>query len=162
MAPERHALNCIRILTRLLPFLYEADHLEQWEDKFFWRQRASKSKGRRNGKLEVLFDSRQEQEERVAGSEDDHDSDRPLGEELIDTLIDMLFYAGFTVPKSFDGKTKITYAIWQSGVGCHTSLPTTKEFESNRCELLRLLVTIASKSMYLPASRSPCMSYHDF
>ena len=34
----------MRVLTRILPFLYEADHLEVWEDKFFWAKRKKKSK----------------------------------------------------------------------------------------------------------------------
>ena len=151
LAPERQLLNCVRILTRLLPFLYEVDHLEQWEDNFFWRRRESRSPPEgRTGKDEVLFDSKDDQGD---PAEDVDDRGRPLGEELVDSLIDLLFYAGFTVPRSATAKTKITYAIWQSGVGCHTSLPTSKEFEKNRCELLRLLITIVSKSMYMPARK---------
>ena len=152
LAPERQLLNCVRVLTRLLPFLYEVDHLERWEDNFFWRRRESRSppEGRRTGNDEVLFDSKDDHSDSV---EHVHDGERPLGEELVDSLIDLLFYAGFTVPGSATAKTKITYAIWQSGVGCHTSLPTSKEFEKNRCELLRLLVTIVSKSMYMPARK---------
>jgi hypothetical protein len=44
LAPERDALNCIRILTRILPFIYEAEHLEEWEDKFFWGVRRKRTR----------------------------------------------------------------------------------------------------------------------
>jgi hypothetical protein len=78
-----------------------------------------------------------------------------LAEELIDTLIDMLFFADFTLPRPQNTKNKVTYAIWQSGVGCNTSVGTTKEFESNRTEILRLLLTLTSQSMYLSANLLP-------
>lgn len=73
-------------------------------------------------------------------------------EELIDTLIDLLFYSGFTLPQS--SKAKVSFAIWQSGVGCNTPVGTTKEFESNKIETLRLLLAITSKAVYMPASLS--------
>ena len=43
----------------------------------------------------------------------------------------------------------------QSGVGCNTSMASTKETESNRIEILRLLIAITSKAMYIPSSKSP-------
>lgn len=80
---------------------------------------------------------------------------KPLAEELIDTLIDMLFFADFTIPRSQDTKNKVTYAIWQSGVGCNTSIGSTREFESNRTEILRLLLTLTGQSMYMSANLLP-------
>ncbi len=152
-APARHALNCVRILTRLLPFLYEVPQLEQWEQNFFWGA-SRKVGGSGEPRAAPITQTKRENDEQRDSSGDEDEQGRPLGEELLDTLVDMLFYAGFTVPKPANAKSKITYAIWQSGIGCHTSLPTSKEFESNRCELLRLLITIASRAMYMPASTS--------
>lgn len=153
VAPESHALNCIRILTRILPFIYEADHLEDWEDNFFWSGRKRGLGRRTTGQSEVLFDeSKPDQDALLETSRDDSEEAGPLAEELIDTLIDMLFYTGFTLPRARDAKNKVTYAIWQSGVGCHTSIATSKELENNRCEVLKLLLTLASKSMFMPAS----------
>jgi hypothetical protein len=43
-APERDALNCIRILTRILPYIYEAEQLSEWEDKFFWGVRRKRTR----------------------------------------------------------------------------------------------------------------------
>ena len=40
-------------------------------------------------------------------------------------------------------------------MGCKTSLGTTKELESNRCEVLRLLLTLTSKSMYMHSNLLP-------
>ena len=49
----------------------------------------------------------------------------------------------------------MTYAIWQPGIGSTSSLPTTKEIDSNRIEVQRLLLTLASKSLYVPANVLP-------
>lgn len=153
-APERDALNCIRILTRILPYLYEAEQLQAWEDKFFWGTRRKRT---RQASLanEVLFDGTQDATALPQGPRDEFEEVKPLAEELIDTLIDLLFYADFTLPRAANGKSKVSYAIWQSGVGCNTAVGTSKEFESNRCEILRLLLTLTSKSMYLSANLLP-------
>lgn len=64
-------------------------------------------------------------------------------------MVDMLFFSEFTIPKQQPGRPKVTFAIWQSGVGCNTAVPTTKEFESNRCELLRLILALAGRGLYM-------------
>lgn len=154
LAPERDALNCVRILTRLLPYLYEKDNLQQWEDKFFW---ASRRKRTRKAAIqsEVLFDDHEQHQPRNV--EEQFEDAKPLAEELIDTLIDMMFFADFTLPRSATAKSKVTYAIWQSGVGCNNAAGTTKEYENNRAEILRLLLTLTSKSMYLTANILPVL-----
>ena len=154
LAPERDALNCIRVLTRLLPYIYEADHLTEWEDNFFWTVRRRRS---RRALLadEVLFDDAQGDGTPQDGETDEYEEAKPLAQELIDNLIDLLFCINFTIPDIPTAKNKVTYAIWQSGVGCKTSLGTTKELESNRCEILRLLLTLTSRSMYMPSNLLP-------
>ncbi|KAG7289063.1 hypothetical protein NEMBOFW57_005425 [Staphylotrichum longicolle] len=152
LAPGREALNCVRILTRLLPFIYENESLQQWEEELFWspRRKLSRKSSIAN---EVLFDGGQDVQPKPPA--DDFEDAKPLAEELIDTLLDLLFFSDLTVPRAPHGKPKVTYAIWQSGVGCNTSIPTTKEHESNRCEILRLLLTLAGQSMYLSPSVLP-------
>ncbi|KAF2972696.1 hypothetical protein GQX73_g1008 [Xylaria multiplex] len=152
-APERDALNCIRVLTRILPYIYEADNLQTWEDKFFWGTRRKRTR-RSAIANEVLFDEAQDEQDAKPPADEFEDA-KPLAEELIDTLIDLLFFSDLTVPKQPQGKSKVTYAIWQSGVGCNTAVPTTKEYESNRCEILRLLLTLASQSMYMSPNLLP-------
>jgi hypothetical protein len=155
LAPERDALNCIRVLTRILPFVYEADHLEPWEDKFFWGARRKRSRRGQLAQAEVIFDGEADPEQTPTQQEPQFETAKPLAEEIIDTLIDLLFFSEFTLPKVPDGKAKVTYAIWQSGVGCNTPIASTKEFENNRTEILRLLLTLASKSMYMSANILP-------
>jgi hypothetical protein len=153
IAPEREALNCVRVLTRVLPYLYEAN-LDAWEDKFFWEVRKQRISGPAHA--EVLFDEEKAGEDHTTQLEDGSESTKeikPLGEELIDALVDLLFYSNFTLPQNRSSREKITYTIWQSGVGCNTAVGSNKELESNRTEILRLLLTLTSKSMYKPASK---------
>ncbi|KAJ5702585.1 hypothetical protein N7488_010133 [Penicillium malachiteum] len=156
LAPDRDALNCIRVLTRLLPFVYEAEHLEDWEDKFFWARRKRRT---RQAQIagEVLFDEAQpeDQQERTSPYGEEYEDVKPLGEELIDTLLDLLFFADFTIPVLPTAKSKISYSIWQSGVGCNTAMGSNKTLENNRCEILRLLLTMTGKAMYMPANTLP-------
>ncbi|KAH8888891.1 hypothetical protein GQ53DRAFT_724317 [Thozetella sp. PMI_491] len=153
IAPERDALNCVRVLTRVLPFVYEKDALQAWEENFFWGQRRKRT---RTSALatEVLFDEAQEDQTK-AQSEEEFEDAKPLAEELVDTLVDLLFFSDLTVPKQPHGKPKVSYAIWQSGVGCNATIPTTREHESNRCEILRLLLTLVSQSMYMSPNVLP-------
>ncbi|KAJ5737630.1 uncharacterized protein N7483_002755 [Penicillium malachiteum] len=156
LAPNRDALNCIRVLTRLLPFVYEAEHLEDWEDKFFWTRRKRRT---RQAQIagEVIFDEAQpdDQQERSSPYGEEYEDVKPLGEELIDTLLDLLFFADFTIPVLPTAKSKISYSIWQSGVGCNTAMGSNKTLENNRCEILRLLLTMTGKAMYMPANTLP-------
>lgn len=138
----------------MLPYIYEVDHLQEWEDKFFWGARRRRTR-KASLAAEVLFDDTQDVDTRPQAAADDFEEVKPLAEELIDTLIDLLFYGDFTLPRTANGKSKVSYAIWQSGVGCNTPVGTSKEFESNRCEILRLLLTLTSKSMYMSANLLP-------
>ncbi|KAH8733624.1 high-temperature-induced dauer-formation protein-domain-containing protein [Ilyonectria robusta] len=152
LASEREALNCIRVLNRILPYLYEKDSLASWEEKFFWGQRRKRTRHAAIAN-EVLFDEAQVEEAKTEGTE--FEDVKPLAEELIDTLVDLLFFSEFTLPRQPSGKSKVSYAIWQSGVGCNTAVATTKEYESNRSEILRLLLTLTGQSMYMTAGVLP-------
>ncbi|KAB8076516.1 high-temperature-induced dauer-formation protein-domain-containing protein [Aspergillus leporis] len=154
LAPDRDALNCVRILTRILPFVYEAEHLEDWEDKFFWGRRRKKTREAQVA-TEVLFDEAQPEDRRPSPQLNDYEDVKPLAEELIDTLLDLLFYTDFTIPRLPTAKNKISYSIWQSGVGCNMSMGSNKELENNRCEILRLLLTLTGKAMYMPSGLLP-------
>jgi hypothetical protein len=103
----------------------------------------------------VIFDESPEEQAKLQAAEEEFEEVKPLAEELIDTLIDMLFYADFNLPRPPTSKSKVSYAIWQSGVGCNTSVGTSKEFESNRIEILRLLLTLTSQSLYMSATLLP-------
>ena len=153
----------MRVLTRILPYIYEVESLQGWEDQFFWGTRRKRTR-RAALQNEVLFDEAQADETEAKPTADDFEEAKPLAEELIDTLIDLLFFSDLTVPRQPHGKPKVTYAIWQSGVGCNTAVATTKEHENNRSEILRLLLTLAGQSMYespsvLPTKGTRALTY---
>ncbi|RJE17180.1 hypothetical protein PHISCL_10483, partial [Aspergillus sclerotialis] len=107
---------------------------------------------------QVLFDEAQTEEGRDQESPgaDDVEDVKPLAEELIDALLDLLFYANFTIPQMPSATDKVSYSIWQSGVGCNSSMGSNKELENNnRCEILRLLLTLTGKAMYTPLGLLP-------
>lgn len=140
-------------MTRILPFLYERDDLKAWEEKFFWGARRKRTR-KASIANEILFDEAQPDRVKVE-ADDEFEDAKPLAEELVDTLIDLLFFSGLTLPEQPQGRPKVTYAIWQSGVGCNTAVATTKEYESNRSEILRLLLTLAGQSLYMAPGALP-------
>ena len=150
--PSRHALNCIRVLTRIVPFLYEAEQLESWRDQFFWQGQANADTHDDEEKSEVLFDEGTNEQPHPQ-NKSSRKKKTALGEELIDTLIDLLFYVDFTLPGSRANKSRITYSIWETGIGCATPTESYKELESNRAEVLRLLLTLSSEALYLSPSK---------
>ncbi|XP_061702913.1 protein HID1 [Syngnathoides biaculeatus] len=135
---EKHVvLNCIRILTRILPYIFE-DH--DWRG-FFW----STVPGAGRAGAEEL---------------DDDEGARPLAESLLLAIADLLFCPDFTVhshrrgPDSVESMHSIDSCeyIWEAGVGFAQSPPLNYIHDLNRTELLRLLLTCFSEVMYLPAS----------
>uniref|UniRef100_A0A8C5N8U1 Protein HID1-like n=1 Tax=Gouania willdenowi TaxID=441366 RepID=A0A8C5N8U1_GOUWI len=127
-------LNCTRILTRILPYIFED---QDWRG-FFWS--TVPGAGR-------------------AGLDDD-DGARPLAESLLLAVADLLFCPDFTVhshkrgPDSVESMQSLDSCeyIWESGVGFAQSPPLNYIHDLNRTELLRLLLTCFSEAMYLPPS----------
>nr|XP_061805863.1 protein HID1-like [Nerophis lumbriciformis] len=134
-------LNCTRILTRILPYIFED---QDWRG-FFWSTVPGAG--------------------RAGVSQDTDDGARPLAESLLLAIADLLFCPDFTVhshrrgPVSFridsvENMHSIDSCeyIWEAGVGFAQSPPLNYIHDLNRTELLRLLLTCFSEVMYLPAS----------
>ena len=158
VAPQ--VLNCVRILTRLLPYIYEADHLNEWERTFFWEaQRPTQVWDTKRNRPGPYFDGLHPGKKLNFEDDDNVDAaDRelgpPLGERLIDILVRYLFFAGLTLPRRLDADglpdLKVSYHIWNSGIGCRQSGGMTKENERNAVEVIRLLLSLFSRQLYLP------------
>uniref|UniRef100_A0A3Q3VQB2 Uncharacterized protein n=1 Tax=Mola mola TaxID=94237 RepID=A0A3Q3VQB2_MOLML len=132
-------LNCARLLTRILPYIFEdAD----WRG-FFWS--TVPGAGR-------------------AGVRDGEEEARPLAESLLLAIADLLFCPGFTAqsnrkngsvsPDAAEDIQAIDSCeyIWEAGVGFAQSPPLNYVHDTNRTELLKLLLTCFSEAMYLPPS----------
>uniref|UniRef100_UPI0037E7B30C protein HID1b n=1 Tax=Semicossyphus pulcher TaxID=241346 RepID=UPI0037E7B30C len=131
-------LNCTRLLTRILPYIFEdAD----WRG-FFWSTVPGAGRGGQDG-------------------DGDDDEARPLAESLLLAIADLLFCPDFTAQShkksSSDTAEDIRSIdsceyIWEAGVGFAQSPPLNYVHDLNRTELLKLLLTCFSEAMYLPPS----------
>lgn len=131
------ALNCIRTLTRIMPYIYESDESRRWEEATFSNMHDG-----------AFYESI------TQGASSYMNSDLTLVEQVVSTLLDLLFYTGFTLAwpdsdVSSQRRAQCSYGLWQSGIACDTSVFTSKELESKRTEILRLLLTLESKSIYV-------------
>lgn len=104
----------------------------------------------------------QEQQRQLSREEEEGENLSPsLGERLLTLVFDLLFYSGFTIPwtdeqlsqaNGTSAAPRIHYAIWERGVGSSVDLAnTTRQHEAHRVEVLRLLLVLLSKSIYVPA-----------
>ena len=150
----RQILNCMRILTRVMPFIFEAEHLRDWYDRFFWQPRKPqflKWDDKRDTPTQ-LFDGLEPS--RLYEQTDQHkEIGPPLGEMLLSTIVDYLFWRGLTLPAQYDenGRSDRGYErkVWKTGIGCTNDPKCTTEHERNQYEIVRLLLTLTSKPLYL-------------
>ncbi|KAF0344411.1 ubp5 interacting protein ftp10 [Gigaspora margarita] len=163
-------LNCIRLLTRIMPFIFESEELDEWENEFFW---APTKKVKKNFKPETTGDLQntskklddetitnnsegnavQESSTQNRTSSESYETIPPLGESLLSALIDLLFLTGFTLPINLPSETsRVVYVNWETGVGSTIPIGSSKENDSNKTETLRLLLALVSKSMYMPGA----------
>ncbi|KAF9384144.1 hypothetical protein CPC16_008543 [Podila verticillata] len=171
-APASQVLNCIRILTRLFPFIFESDELMDWEERYFWTPRSVVVSSKRKitstlPALSVSTMARSNQQDAItpiealndqttsfAGQKEEfleleEKSVPSYGQRLILTLQNLLFTSGFTLPAALEPKSRVTFVIWETGIGSSKPIGTTKELDDNRAEVLRLLLVLFSRSMYI-------------
>ncbi|KAB0793307.1 hypothetical protein PPYR_12927 [Photinus pyralis] len=128
---QQTALNCVRLLTRILPYIFEDP---EWRG-FFWSS---------------LPNQCENEEEPL-----------PLAQSLQNAVCDLLFCPDFTVmgarklgPDKAEDLLAIDSCeyIWEAGVGFAHSPPRNTIFDSNRTELIKLLLTCFSETIYQPPS----------
>ncbi|KAK6109919.1 High-temperature-induced dauer-formation family protein [Brugia pahangi] len=123
-------LNCIRLLTRVCPYLFEDS---DWKC-FFWSL--------------------------PPAEENEQFPHQPLAYALISALTDLLFCPEFTVsslrnhPGGSDDLSAIDSCeyIWEAGVGFATKPPQVAEHDQRRTEILKLLLTCFSEVIYVSVS----------
>lgn len=143
---QQIVLNCVRLLTRVLPYIFEDP---DWRG-FFWSTLPGQS-------------------------EDSETESPPLAQSLLNALSDLLFCPEFTVqssrkagPDNPEDMTSIDSCeyIWEAGVGFAHSPPHNHTHDQNRTEIIKLLLTCFSETMYLPpvadAHTSPNQWIHYF
>lgn len=133
MSPSEQAivLNCVRLLTRLVPFVFES---EEWRS-FFWSKNSMELEDSLHGE--------------ACGN-------APLAQILLKKLSDLLFCPDFTIvaPATVGPDTLEDFSIesiqhiWEKGVGFAYTRKTPPQIDSNRTEILKLVLTCFSETMY--------------
>ncbi|KIM23745.1 hypothetical protein M408DRAFT_249748 [Serendipita vermifera MAFF 305830] len=174
--PTKEALNCIRVLSRVLPVVFGLETGGSWEDEILWKKGATPRTSPGEYGASTAGETDDSNPQFVIEDEDDDEAHTPmlprtpqtatgasqggpsLAERLIDTLVDLLFCCGFTLPvKAQIDHHKFQHIIWEKGVGStFTPSATSREqayIDNNRTEVLRLLLVLLSKQIYnSPAS----------
>ncbi|PVU98063.1 hypothetical protein BB559_001809 [Furculomyces boomerangus] len=149
---KKQLLNCIRVLTRLTPYIYETGN-SKLEDFIFWGIKS---------RYQELLDTECAKMSNI-------------GYELSEISMRLMFMSGLTVSEhtnvpsnnsllasngNIDSDTAnlenqdplTTYPIWSEGIGVSkpspTTLNSTYDIFSNRAEVIQLLLVIASKDIY--------------
>ncbi|KIK59645.1 hypothetical protein GYMLUDRAFT_44080 [Collybiopsis luxurians FD-317 M1] len=162
----KEVLNCLRVLARILPVVFENQSDGSFEMDIFWK------------KMEA---DDVEEEERYGAEtpqfviEDDEDSGdeaksseprqssvpRPkpkkqlpsLGERLFSSIVDLMFCCGFTLPMQIQkDHYKINYVIWEKGIGSTKDPGPSHQYDNNKTEVLRLLLVLLSRQIYISSS----------
>ncbi|KAG3100633.1 hypothetical protein PI124_g10429 [Phytophthora idaei] len=159
----QQALNCVRVLTRLVPFI-----LEEGGDEF----------------VEELFWSVEGEEGVKSGDEEDETKDEttgaePLAKQMIHAIMGLLFLPEFTVSihaykgygeerrsatrsgqSTTSGSLVFPSLLWHSGVGYpDASVVNSSNYDRNRKEVLALLLTCFSGILYQTAET--CSQWKD-
>ncbi|OQV18150.1 Protein HID1 [Hypsibius exemplaris] len=150
-AEQQNVLNCVRLLTRLLPFFLEE---AEWRS-FFWS--ALPPSGKRYGPFNRFSTSSSIEEEASSSTPTNKFADAPvLATTLMNSLSTLLFCPGFTVAqhkKASDEAEDLVSLdsceyIWEAGVGFSLSPAHNAQHDQARIEILRLLLTCFSETIY--------------
>ncbi|KLO07390.1 hypothetical protein SCHPADRAFT_922914 [Schizopora paradoxa] len=167
--PTKEVLNCLRILSRVLPVLFENENA-LLEQKIMWTRDAGVEGDGSHAEIAdessqfVIADDEDEEGnvpvvESTSSApppddgvvqDNERKSKRPtLAERLISCAIDLLFCCGFTLPSKIQvDHHKINYVIWEKGVGATVDAGPGNGLEQNKVEVLRFLLVLLSKQIY--------------
>ncbi|PFH52389.1 hypothetical protein AMATHDRAFT_56905 [Amanita thiersii Skay4041] len=157
----KEVLNCIRILQRVLPVVFEVEgESNSFELEVLWKKEESSASEEEGGSQSApQFVIEDEDEEDNKPPESSQIPSQPsqvkeqlpsLAERLIDSLFELLFCCGFTLPAKVQvDHHKINYVIWEKGVGSTLDLGPNSMYDGNKTEVLRLLLVLLSRQIYV-------------
>ena len=114
---SRQVLNCIRVLSRILPVVIGQNELQQFHQDLFWtKTRATESHNASTGNTDVeggqfVIDDEEETAPPPIANPVEEEEIAPLGERLLSALVDFLFIPGFTLESSAGGSS-VNYVTW--------------------------------------------------
>ncbi|EEY59785.1 uncharacterized protein PITG_12913 [Phytophthora infestans T30-4] len=159
----QQAVNCVRVLTRLVPFILEEGG-DEFVEKLFWSVEGDE--GVKSG------DEEDETKDETTGAE-------PLAKQMIHAIMGLLFLPEFTVSihaykgygeerrsatrsgqSTTSGSLVFPSLLWHSGVGYpDASVVNSSNYDRNRKEVLALLLTCFSGILYQTAET--CSQWKD-
>ena len=197
----KEVLNCIRVLQRVLPAVFEIEsEPSRFEQEVLWKRVVAEDVEHAGGSgVGTTVEEASAQPQFVIEDDDDSDEDdegnprarapkpqarsgtqeaqKPkdtlpsIAERLFSCLIDLMFCCGFTLPTKIQvDHYKINYVIWcvscflrvfpehldgtarEKGVGSTVDPGPSQQYESNKTEVLRLLLVLLSRQIYAPPS----------
>jgi hypothetical protein len=112
----KEVLNCLRILQRVLPVVFEVEgESSTFEEEVLWKEEEVQDNGAADSPQFVIEDDDSEHERSSLSSTSNQREKKPssLGERLLSCIIDLLFCCGFTLPSKIQvDHYKINYIIW--------------------------------------------------
>ncbi|KAH7930903.1 hypothetical protein BV22DRAFT_1028069 [Leucogyrophana mollusca] len=165
----KEVLNSIRILSRVLPVVFEVEgESNAFELEVLWKKVEvdEDSVGSPATTETIQFVIEDEDEDDVETGQEDTTAPQSsgakpkprktlpsLGEKLFTCINDLLFCCGFTLPTRIQvDHYKINYVIWEKGVGSTSDPGPNHAFDSNKTEVLRLLLVLLSRQIYVTPS----------
>ncbi|KAJ1311517.1 hypothetical protein OPQ81_010003 [Rhizoctonia solani] len=159
--PNKEALNCVRVLARILPVVFEGDTDHGRVEELFWKRtpkEPSPEQAEADQSKQFVIDDEEDEEGPKSpkspisqAAPQQVDTEPSWGERLLNLVLDLLFCCGFTIPKKVQvDHHKINYMIWVKGIGSTSDIGTSRDLESNKAEVLRLLLVLLSKQIYIP------------
>ncbi|KAL0947175.1 hypothetical protein HGRIS_013299 [Hohenbuehelia grisea] len=157
----KEVLNCLRILQRVLPVVFEVDgESNLFETEVLWKkQEVQDLDDEAPGAPRFVIDDDDSENGDAEAPKDQTDSSKStktlpsLGERLFSCLFDLLYCCGFTLPQKFQvDHHKITHVIWEKGVGSTAEPGPNHMYDANKAEVLRLLQVLLSRQIYVPPS----------
>ncbi|KDR73482.1 hypothetical protein GALMADRAFT_227930 [Galerina marginata CBS 339.88] len=156
----KEVLNCLRVLQRVLPVVFEVEgESNTFELEVLWKKEEVKDDEEPASNPQFVIEDEDSDHEGAEEPQTPSGKKLPkkllpsLGERLFNAVTDLLFCCGFTLPKSIQvDHHKINYVIWEKGIGSANSLGNTAMYDSNKTEVLRLLLVLLSRQIYIPAA----------
>lgn len=153
----KEVLNCLRILQRVLPVIFEVQgESNVFETELLWKREEVDEVAEEAGDEPQFViedeDEDQERDSRLGDSQPSAKKQLPsLGERLFGAVVDLMFCCGFTLPSKIQvDHHKISYLIWEKGIGSTLDTPATFAYDNNKTEVLRLLLVLLSRQIYVP------------
>ncbi|KAF9232146.1 high-temperature-induced dauer-formation protein-domain-containing protein [Melanogaster broomeanus] len=157
----KEVLNAIRVLQRVLPVIFEVEgESNVFELEVLWKKVEVDDEeepiGTKTPQFVIEDDDDGSENGEGTNSTPESKPNRKktllpsLGEKLFSCINDLLFCCGFTLPIKIQvDHYKINYVIWERGIGTTTDPGPSTQYDSNKTEVLRLLLVLLSRQIYV-------------